>query len=205
MRLGAYAAALEPGTLIHRIYTESGRVAADRKKIESYRKNPSLQFRLGILSEDDISVVERHRHRYEVNPAYIPLSWRRASVSAAATCGRTGPNSWNSSRSRTTRASSGPRRILSSPPVSRIRTRCLSSSSGQWRKRNKCPAGASGTACDGVRGPLRGRQKHPSGASSSEPSVREVSLRGGQERLTARAYIHCLYSMKRYLTRRSRT
>ena len=71
MRLGAYAAILTPGTKIHALYEETGRVATDTKKIEEMKKNPDLAFRLGKLRDDDITVLERHRHRYEVNPEYI--------------------------------------------------------------------------------------------------------------------------------------
>ena len=47
MRLGAYEAHLKPGTLVHKLYQKA---------------------------DQDISVVhERHRHRYEVNPAYVPI------------------------------------------------------------------------------------------------------------------------------------
>jgi CTP synthase len=75
MRLGAYAAVLEPGTLIHRAYRDSGRIEADRARIERFRSDPAQHFRLGKMKEGDIAVVERHRHRYEVNPSYIaPLT-----------------------------------------------------------------------------------------------------------------------------------
>lgn len=49
MRLGAYEATLKPGTLVHQLY-----------------QNPS--------SDHEVKVVyERHRHRYEVNPAYVNI------------------------------------------------------------------------------------------------------------------------------------
>jgi CTP synthase len=72
MRLGGYAAVLEPGSQIHRIYEECGRIEADRATLERYRSDPDQQFRLGQIAEGENAVVERHRHRYEVNPAYIP-------------------------------------------------------------------------------------------------------------------------------------
>jgi len=71
MRLGAYAAVINPGTFIYRLYEETGRIERDREKIERFKKDKSQHFRLGRLSEGDTTVVERHRHRYEVNPAYI--------------------------------------------------------------------------------------------------------------------------------------
>ena len=71
MRLGAYAAILKEGTQIHGAYEKSGRIASDRKKIERYRNDPKQKFRLGKLGKTKSVVLERHRHRYEVNPAYI--------------------------------------------------------------------------------------------------------------------------------------
>lgn len=48
MRLGAYQAHLKEGTLVHQLYQ--------------------------ACSDDLVSVVhERHRHRYEVNPTYVPI------------------------------------------------------------------------------------------------------------------------------------
>lgn len=73
MRLGGYAAVIEPGTLIYRAYKESGRIAADRQRLERYRSDPDQQFRLGRIDEGEVAVVERHRHRYEVNPAYVDI------------------------------------------------------------------------------------------------------------------------------------
>jgi CTP synthase len=73
MRLGAYAAAIEPGSQIYRIYEESGRIEADKVKLDGFRNDPSQRFRLGLMGEDETAVVERHRHRYEINPRYIPV------------------------------------------------------------------------------------------------------------------------------------
>ncbi len=71
MRLGAYAAILESGSKIHEIYKKSGRIKEDKKRLDVFKNDPGQQFRLGKLKKSDITVVERHRHRYEVNPAYI--------------------------------------------------------------------------------------------------------------------------------------
>jgi len=71
MRLGGYAAVIRPGTFIHTLYEETGRIEADRKKIEDFRTDRSQHFRLGRLEDTDTAIVERHRHRYEVNPGYI--------------------------------------------------------------------------------------------------------------------------------------
>ncbi len=47
MRLGAYEATLKPGTVVHRLYE------------------------CGLQKNENNVVSERHRHRYEVNPAYV--------------------------------------------------------------------------------------------------------------------------------------
>ena len=66
MRLGAYAAALKNGTQILNLYKKSGRLHGDN---EQMLKNSIEAFRLGVAKEN--IVLERHRHRYEVNPKYI--------------------------------------------------------------------------------------------------------------------------------------
>lgn len=71
MRLGGYAAIIRQGTFIYDLYEETGRIKKDRKKIEGFRKDKSEHFRLGRLDDSDAVIVERHRHRYEVNPDYI--------------------------------------------------------------------------------------------------------------------------------------
>jgi len=71
MRLGAYAAVIKPGTFIYDLYREMGRIDTDREKIENFRKDAKQHFRLGKLDESETAIVERHRHRYEVNPDYI--------------------------------------------------------------------------------------------------------------------------------------
>ena len=80
MRLGGYAAVLEPGTQIYRAYEESGRIESDRPRLEKFRANPEHQYRLGTIAEGEVAVVERHRHRYEVNPVYIPLLTEKGMV-----------------------------------------------------------------------------------------------------------------------------
>ena len=71
MRLGAYAAILKKSTAIYRMYEKTGRIKADRKLIEMLRTDPEQKFRLGNLRKNDVIIIERHRHRYEVNPEYI--------------------------------------------------------------------------------------------------------------------------------------
>jgi CTP synthase len=71
MRLGAYAANLQPGSVVHKIYEKSGRLTQDAVQIEQLKK--TAPFRLGILDKNLPALLERHRHRYEVNPSYIDL------------------------------------------------------------------------------------------------------------------------------------
>jgi CTP synthase len=73
MRLGGYAAVIQPGTCIYRAYQESGRIDKDAARLERYRSDPCQKFRLGLIREGEVAVVERHRHRYEVNPAYVNI------------------------------------------------------------------------------------------------------------------------------------
>ncbi|MFH0949547.1 MAG: CTP synthase (glutamine hydrolyzing) [Candidatus Aenigmatarchaeota archaeon] len=68
MRLGAYAAVLKEGSIVHSLYRKTGRIDRDRMKFSGM-----VQERLGIINvnEMDNVVLERHRHRYEVNPNYV--------------------------------------------------------------------------------------------------------------------------------------
>lgn len=69
MRLGAYAAIISEGTLVHDLYKKSGRLFADLQKIESLKEKEA--FRLGQIDNQYNIVLERHRHRFEVNPLFI--------------------------------------------------------------------------------------------------------------------------------------
>jgi len=71
MRLGAYAAILKEKSKVLDLYKKTGRLAEDSKKIESLKKDKSQVFRLGILNNSKNIVLERHRHRYEVNPIFV--------------------------------------------------------------------------------------------------------------------------------------
>lgn len=68
MRLGAYAAMLDSASLIAKIYKETGRASRDAALIAEMKE----PFRLGILEIADV-VLERHRHRYEVNPKFLQM------------------------------------------------------------------------------------------------------------------------------------
>jgi CTP synthase len=72
MRLGAYAAILKENTKILELYKRTGRLFADIKRVEELRANGQL-FRLGLIDGQYNVVLERHRHRYEVNPQFIKM------------------------------------------------------------------------------------------------------------------------------------
>ncbi len=69
MRLGAYAAILEDNSKVLSMYRERGRLDEDGKQILILKREKS--FRLGILEKGKKTVLERHRHRYEVNPKFV--------------------------------------------------------------------------------------------------------------------------------------
>lgn len=67
MRLGAYAANLKRDSTIFKWYKETGRWEKDKESIKRIKE----EFRLGIIDQKEPVILERHRHRYEVNPIYI--------------------------------------------------------------------------------------------------------------------------------------
>jgi len=67
MRLGAYAAELKKNTKVFEWYERTGRLKYDAKRLKEIKED----FRLGVLDEGVPVVLERHRHRYEVNPEYV--------------------------------------------------------------------------------------------------------------------------------------
>ncbi len=69
MRLGAYAAMLKDDSKVLTLYKE--RIEEDKKRIARFKNNKDESFRLGLLEKGKKTVLERHRHRYEVNPKYI--------------------------------------------------------------------------------------------------------------------------------------
>ncbi len=72
MRLGDYAAVLKEGTKVYQLYQQLKRLEKDREKLKELKNNPKEVFRLGILENNNI-ILERHRHRYEVNPKFINI------------------------------------------------------------------------------------------------------------------------------------
>ncbi len=73
MRLGAYAAVLKDKTQVLKLYEETGRLIDDTKRLQELMKDKSQAFRIGLLEKNKKIVLERHRHRYEVNPKYVDL------------------------------------------------------------------------------------------------------------------------------------
>jgi len=71
MRLGAYAAILKENTNVLKLYKETGRIKEDMEKIEKLKKDKEQVFRLGMLDKNKNVILERHRHRYEVNPKFV--------------------------------------------------------------------------------------------------------------------------------------
>jgi len=72
MRLGVYAAILKESRVLD-IYKKTGRLNKDMKKINEMKKDPKNKFRLGNIENAKNIILERHRHRYEVNPKYIEI------------------------------------------------------------------------------------------------------------------------------------
>ncbi len=73
MRLGAYAAILDPSSKIFKLYEKTGRIKKDKERIKDLNKNKEIIYRIGKTSKNDNLILERHRHRYEVNPEYLDI------------------------------------------------------------------------------------------------------------------------------------
>ncbi len=73
MRLGVYASVMKDKTQVLKLYEETGRLLEDTKRLQELIKDKRHAFRIGILTKGNKIVLERHRHRYEVNPSYIAL------------------------------------------------------------------------------------------------------------------------------------
>jgi len=75
MRLGGYAAVVRDGSRILALYKQTSRLAEDMAilKTQVDSKNTRLtKPMIALLKKGANLVVERHRHRYEVNPAFVP-------------------------------------------------------------------------------------------------------------------------------------
>ncbi len=71
MRLGAYAAMLKENSLVFNLYKKAGRLEKDKERLEKLKKDKAQKFRLGVLGGSKNVILEKHRHRYEVNPEFI--------------------------------------------------------------------------------------------------------------------------------------
>lgn len=69
MRLGAYAAMLKENSRVIKLYKD--RIVEDRDNINRLKRNKNESFRMGILEKGRMVILERHRHRFEVNPDFI--------------------------------------------------------------------------------------------------------------------------------------
>lgn len=70
MRLGAYCAALQK-SLVRQLYEKRGRMERDAETIKKLQKDANQQFRIGKIDGINNVILERHRHRYEVNPQFV--------------------------------------------------------------------------------------------------------------------------------------
>lgn len=73
MRLGGYAAILRRDSLLVDLYERQGRIEDDAYRIARLRDLPGESFRIGVILDSEIAVIERHRHRYEVSPKFVDL------------------------------------------------------------------------------------------------------------------------------------
>ncbi len=71
MRLGAYAAKLKKDTKVYSLYKDLGRLKEEKNKVQTLKGKKEQAFRLGTHDTDTDIVLERHRHRYEVNPQFV--------------------------------------------------------------------------------------------------------------------------------------
>ncbi|MCT4617594.1 MAG: CTP synthase [Candidatus Gracilibacteria bacterium] len=71
MRLGTYGAILKESKTLDLYKNSESRYKRDYERMKEIKADVNEDYRLGIMSKDDNVVLERHRHRYEVNPKYI--------------------------------------------------------------------------------------------------------------------------------------
>lgn len=70
MRLGMYAATLDDTSIVLELYKKTGRLNRDQEALQHIET--SERFRLGKNITRN-AILERHRHRYEQNPEFIPV------------------------------------------------------------------------------------------------------------------------------------
>ncbi|MCK5632191.1 CTP synthase [bacterium] len=74
MRLGGYPAVLQSGSKVLELYKEAQRLEADKKVIAQLLQDKTDRFSdamMAAVKKDSNIIVERHRHRYEINPEYV--------------------------------------------------------------------------------------------------------------------------------------
>ncbi len=71
MRLGAYAAMLTEGSTVHTLYKKTDRITHDKDLFKELLGNKQVRFRIGKTPVGKHSILERHRHRYEVAPDFV--------------------------------------------------------------------------------------------------------------------------------------
>ena len=71
MRLGAYAALLEENSLTLSLYRKSGRIAKDKERLKEMLGRKDVRYRIGKTPIGKNTILERHRHRYEVSPEFV--------------------------------------------------------------------------------------------------------------------------------------
>ncbi len=72
MRLGSYLAELEPKSNTFKAYKKFDQLKNDKQDISQLIKDKQTD-RIGKYSSLENCIIERHRHRYEVNPDYIDI------------------------------------------------------------------------------------------------------------------------------------
>lgn len=71
MRLGAYAACLEEDSKTMSFYKEYGRIKKDLEQLKEMLGSKDEKYRIGKTPVGKNTILERHRHRYEVSPEFV--------------------------------------------------------------------------------------------------------------------------------------
>lgn len=71
MRLGAYAALLKENSLTLSLYKKSERIDKDKEILKEMLGRKDERYRIGRTPIGKNTILERHRHRYEVSPEFV--------------------------------------------------------------------------------------------------------------------------------------
>ncbi|MBA7595707.1 CTP synthase [subsurface metagenome] len=71
MRLGVYAALLKENSLTLSLYKKSERIDKDKESLKEMLGRKNERYRIGRTPIGKNTVLERHRHRYEVSPEFV--------------------------------------------------------------------------------------------------------------------------------------